>query len=158
MDIVEHNLDGEPDDLAESLLARPLFCFVGMLSTSGTAPRISPLWFLWEDEALWILGDTEESHTTRLEHDSRVAVAIVDFDASSGQLQHLGLRGTVSFEPYDEQLAFRLLSRYLGDDPSHWDPNMFTDPRKADNDRWTLLRIEPETAVVRDFSYDASSR
>lgn len=156
MNIVDHNVDGNPRQVAEALLALPVFCFVGMHSIDGTAPRVSPLWFLWEDDALWILGDTEESHTSRLQHHSDVAVAVVDYDAASGRLQHLGIRGSVSFEPYDGERAFRLLSRYLGSDPSDWDSDMFTDPRKEDNDRWTIIRISPKSVVLRDFSYDAN--
>lgn len=156
MNIVQHTVKGDPHEVAENLLDRPLFCFVGMLSVDGHAPRVSPLWFLWEDEAVWILGDTQETHTTRLEHHSEVAVAIVDFEATTGRLQHVGMRGSASFEAYDGERAFRLLRRYLGPDPSNWDPNMFADPREGESDRWTFVRISPETVVVRDFSYNVS--
>lgn len=71
MRIVDHSVEGDPYELAEDLLSRPLFCFVEMLSTDGHDPRVSPLWFLWEDDALWILGDTDETHTTRLRHNPR---------------------------------------------------------------------------------------
>ena len=155
MNIVDHNVDGDPDEWAQELLARPLFCFVGMQSIEGTDPRVSPLWFLWEDESLWMLGDNEESHTTRLRKTSRVAVAIVDFDAATGRLEHLGMRGSASFEPYDEHRALRLLRRYLGPDPSDWDSNLFTDPRQGGHDRWTFIRITPASVVLRDFSYEA---
>lgn len=156
MNIVDQNVDGDPDEWAQELLARPLFCFVGMQSIEGDDPRVSPLWYLWEDEALWILGDNEESHTTRLRNDSRVAVAIVDFDATTGRLQHLGLRGSASFEPYDGDRALHLLRRYLGPDPADWDPTMFTDPRKGEHDRWTFIKITTASVVLRDFSYDAT--
>lgn len=158
MNIVEHNVDGDPQGVAEDLLSLPLFCFVGMLTTEGNAPRVSPLWYLWENDAIWILGDSEESHTTRLAHHPQVAVAIVDFEATAGRLQHIGMRGSASFEPYDGDRALRLLSQYLGPEPANWDPDMFTDPRERENDRWTFVRISPTTVVLRDFSYDASNR
>lgn len=79
----------------------------------------------------------------------------MDYEAGSGRLQHLGLRGTASFDAYDGEGAFRLLSGYLGADPSTWDQDMFSDPRQGDTDRWTFIRISPRSVVVRDFSYDA---
>ena len=50
METVEDTLDTE----LEAFLARPLFCHLGTASEEG--PRVSPLWFLWEEGAIWIIA------------------------------------------------------------------------------------------------------
>lgn len=158
MNIVDHNVGDDPHELAEDLLTRPLVCVVGMLSTDGNAPRVSPLWFLWADESRWILGDMEETHTTRLEHDPRVAVAIVNGAGDAGCLQHLGMRGSASFEPYDGQRAFRLRRRYVGSKSGGVGFNHVYRSTRGEDEQWTFVRISPETVVLWDFSDDVSGR
>ncbi|WP_238709428.1 hypothetical protein [Natronorubrum halophilum] len=46
MNVIENSLECELD----SFLERPLFCCLGQVADVG--PRISPLWFLWEDDAI----------------------------------------------------------------------------------------------------------
>ena len=58
MEIVEDTLDTE----LEEFLARPLFCHLGTASEEG--PRVSPLWFLWEDGT--ILTHTNHNVITRV--------------------------------------------------------------------------------------------
>ena len=57
MEIVEDTLDAKLEDF----LARPLFCHLGTLSEDG--PRVSPLWFLWEDGAIWIIATLSDKHS-----------------------------------------------------------------------------------------------
>lgn len=148
MEVVEDSLPVALD----AFLERPLFCHLGTLAPGG--PRVSPLWFLWEDDAVWIIADTEtKSYPDRVRRDDRVALAIVDFDPGIGLVQHVGMRGRGSIEPFDVDRAERLLSRYLGDDRDGWDAR-FTGPW---DERWQLLRVDPETVVARDQSYTAST-
>lgn len=147
MEIVEDSL---PVSL-ETFLERPLFCFLGSHVEAG--PRVTPLWFLWEDDALWIIANYgEKTYPHRVEVDSRVDVAIVDFEPDTGLVQHVGMRGHARIESFDLDRAERLLAGYLGEDRSRWDPK-FTGPW---DDRWRLIRVEPETVVARDQSYEAS--
>ncbi|MFP4591228.1 MAG: pyridoxamine 5'-phosphate oxidase family protein [Halobacteriales archaeon] len=146
MEVVE---DALPVDL-ETFLERPLVCHLSTLAEAG--PRVSPLWYLHEDDALWIIADTEtKTHPERIRRDPRVAAAIVDFDAPTGLVQHVGVRGRATLAPFDVSRANRLLARYLGDDRSTWDPR-FTGPW---DDRWRFIRLEPATVVARDQSFDA---
>ena len=49
---------------------------------------------LWEDEALWMIGNYKtDSFPKRIGRDPRCAVGIVDFDVSTGMVQHVGFRG-----------------------------------------------------------------
>lgn len=148
MRIVEDTLDVG----IEAVLERPLFCFLGTTTFEGL-PRVSPLWFLWEDERIWIIADTvEKSYAKRVEKRSETALAVVDFDVGAGLVRHVGMRGEGSIRPLDRGRVDRLLVRYLGPDREEWDP-MFHD---LNPDRWGLIRIEPDTVVARDQSYAGS--
>lgn len=150
MEIVENSLDAELDEF----LARPLFCFLA--TTDDGEPRVSPLWFRWEDEAIWIIADAEKTYPERVERNPRVALAIVDFDATRGRVQHVGVRGRASVEPHDPARAKRLLRGYLGPDEEQWDEERFPDPATW-GDRMVFVRVEPETVVARDQSYVPST-
>lgn len=148
MELVENTLAVD----LETFLARPLFCFLGQTSEDG--PRLSPLWFLWEDGRVWNIARLEgRSYPERVERDPRTAVAIVDFEPSTGRVEHVGMRGQASLEPFDEARAGRLLEKYLGADESGW-PEMF---RGLDPEGYRLIAVEPETVVARDQSYAAPS-
>lgn len=128
-----------------------MFCHLATVSRTGD-PRSSPLWYHWEDEALWIIADDERTYTTRIERHPAVAVSVVDFDPTTGRVVHVGMRGTASLEPLDDGIVRRKLTRYLGPDSDAWDP-MF---HGLDPDRWHLIRVDPETVVARDQTYAGS--
>lgn len=144
MEVVENTLDPDLDEF----LDRPLFCFLAQTSEEG--PRVSPLWYLWEDGALWMVAMLRNrSYPDRIRRDPRAAVAVVDFDPNTGLVQHVGFRGRGTLEPFDEGRATRLLRRYLGDDEAEWDER-FCD---LDPEDYRLVRVDPETVVARDQSY-----
>lgn len=150
MEVVENTLDVP----LEAVLERPLFCFLGTVSRDGY-PRVSPLWYLWEDGAVWILGDAvEKTYTERLRREPRTALAVVDFDVRDGRVHHVGMRGEAELTPLDRTRAERLLGRYLGPDRAAWDPRF----RDLDGDRWRFVRFEPGTVVARDQSFESSLR
>lgn len=145
MDVVEDTLAVDID----TFLARPLFCFLATASPKG--PRVSPLWYLWEDGAAWIVVNPElKSYPARVENDPRTALAVVDFDASRGLVQHVGMRGEASLEAFDPGRAKRLFRRYLGPEEG-WDGRFHAVFERSE--RYRLVRFEPETVVARDQSY-----
>lgn len=132
----------------DSFLSRPLFAHLATASDEG--PRESPVWFMWEDGALWIIGNYRtDTFPRRIEREPRCAIGIIDFDVSTGLVQHVGFRGRARLEPHDEERMKRLLGRYMGE-AERWDPR-FTEIL-GDTD-YIFVRFEPETAVVRDQSY-----
>lgn len=147
MELLEDTLPVELD----AFLDRPLFCFLATLSAGG-APRISPLWFLWEDGSVWIIADRERTYAMRVERTPEAALAVVDFDARSGLVQHVGMRGAATLEPFDADRADRLLRRYLGERREAWDEGF----RGLGPDRWGVIRFDPETVVARDQSFTPS--
>jgi Pyridoxamine 5'-phosphate oxidase len=133
----------------DEFLSRPLFAHLATSSEDG--PRESPVWFLWEDSAVWIIGSRRmDSFPGRIERDPRCALGIVDFDPSVGRVQHVGLRGRGSIRRFDPDRCRRLLARYLGDDASHWEARFRETLDDRDN---VLIRFDPETIVARDQSY-----
>lgn len=144
MDIVENTLETS----LYAVLDQPLFAFLGQQTAEG--PRVSPLWFLWDDDTMWHIAQLDgRSYPERVREDPRVAVAVVDFDTSTGRVAHVGLRGEATFRPYDPARAARLLAKYLGDDREEW-PERF---RAVSGDGYRLLEVSPETVVARDQSY-----
>jgi hypothetical protein len=134
--------------LMSDILSRPLFAHLATSSEDGS--RESPVWFLWEDDALWIIGNYQtDSFPKRIERDPRCAVGVVDFDRSKGLVQHVGFRGRASLQPHDQERMGRLLNRYLGE-MERWDSRFVEILDDAD---YIFIRFEPETVVVRDQSY-----
>ncbi|MBX0322526.1 pyridoxamine 5'-phosphate oxidase family protein [Halomicroarcula sp. F13] len=147
MDVVENTLDTSLDDF----LARPLFCFLAQSSASG--PRVSPLWFHWDGEAVWLVAmENGRSYPERVREFPESALAVVDFDPNSGGVEHVGMRGTATLEPFDDGVAGRLLEAYLGPDRDAWDERF----RDLDDDGYGLVRFDPATVVARDQSYAGS--
>jgi len=134
----------------DEFLTRPLFAHLATLAPEGA--RDSPVWFLWEEDCLWIIGsDRSDSFPQRLRHDDRCAVGIVDFDLKQGLVQHIGVRGHASVEPFDAARAQRLLARYLGENHGAWDKRFRDTLADPDN---VLVCVVPDTVVARDVSYE----
>lgn len=83
-------------------------------------------------------------------------MSITDFDPQTGRVQHVGLRGTATVEPFDGERGERLLSQYLGPDEAQWD-DQFRDLGEA-AEKYVFIRFEPETVVARDQSYTVGHR
>lgn len=146
MDIVENTLGVDLD----TFLDRPLFCFLGAVDAGD--PRVTPLWFRWEDGAVWIIGDERKTYPRRVRDHPETALAVVDFDPAKGRVEHVGMRGRATVEPHDPALAERLLEGYLGPARAEWDEAFFGDPYEWGAEM-VLLRFDPETVVARDQSY-----
>ncbi len=141
--------DAGSRSLLEEMLSRPLFAHLATASELG--PRESPVWFLWEDEVIWIIGNRRtDSFPSRIERDARCAIGVVDFDCATGLVQHVGMRGMARLEPHDQQRMVRLLIRYLGEEREHWDSRFI---EILDDEDYIFIRFSPQSVVVRDQSY-----
>jgi hypothetical protein len=137
---------GEPFDL-DAFLARPLMAHLATASTNG--PRESPVWFLWEDGAVWLIGSSEDSFPRRIRDDARCAIGFVYFHLERGLLLHVGMRGCATVETLDEARLHRFLRRYLGDEKD-WNPTFM----QSVVDKLDLtVRFTPRSVVMRDQSY-----
>jgi hypothetical protein len=133
------------------LLAKPLMA--NLATSSNDGPRNSPVWFIWEDGAIWLLGSKAGSSVLRLQADPRCAVEIVDFDSEAGILLHLGLRGVATVEAMDPGRFRRLLAKYLGSDERSWNAWFIDNIGEIDDADGRLIRLVPETTFTNNVSY-----
>lgn len=136
------------DFAPQEVLAKPLMAHLATTSPEG--PRDSPVWFLWEDEAIWLIGSNEDSFPARLRAEPRCALNVVDFDVGRGVLRHIGIRGRAEVLDLDHARLDRLLSRYLGADKTEWNA-WFQETVVAPLD--LMIRITPDSLIARDMSY-----
>jgi hypothetical protein len=135
----------------EDILRRPLMANLATLARDGS-PRNAPVWFHWEEGALWMLGDESNASTRRIVRDPRVAVEIIRYDNAGGILQHLGFRGRATIEPMNPDLFRRLLTRYLGPEPS-WNTWFIDTVACIDDPTGRLIRLAPDTTFTNDASF-----
>jgi hypothetical protein len=133
------------------ILLKPLMANLATVAADGS-PRNAPVWFQWEDGALWMLGSEGNASVGRIAADPRVAVEIVDYDNARGVLRHLGFRGRASIEPMDTGLFRRLLTRYLGP-PETWNGWFIAEIAHIDDPSGRLIRLVPETTFTNDVSF-----
>lgn len=79
-------------------------------------------------------------------------MGIIDFDITTGFVQHVSFRGRASVGAWDQKLADRILAKYLGEDKSTWDNRRFITGFE-DNEHWAFVKFKPQTALIRDQSY-----
>jgi len=141
---------GQPFDPMD-VLSKPLMANLATVTTDG-APRNAPMWFIWEDGALWLLSHTTNRSAVRLETDARCAVEIVHFDNPGGILLHLGLRGAATVEPNDADRFHRLLNKYLGPKDT-WNPWFIENVACIDDPDGRMIRLEPDSIFTNNVSY-----
>jgi hypothetical protein len=134
----------------DSILSRPLMAHLSSSSPEG--PRDTPVWFLWEAKAIWIIAELDgNTFHERLKEDPRCSVGVVDFDPATGRVQHVGIRGSAEVAPLDVERARRLLRKYLGDDEGRWSKRFAR--TLANPAGFALVKVTPGTVVARDVSY-----
>lgn len=120
-------------------------CRVATSSPDG--PHNTPLWFVWDGEAMWFTSLVRSQRWTDLERDPRVAV-VVDTGHDYGELRGAELKGRVEKvgeaprigEPHPEleKVEARMGQKYFGGAYGH-------DKRHA----W--LKLVPEKITTWDF-------
>ena len=133
------------------VLALPLMANLATLCPDG--PRNAPVWFLWEDDALFMLGSASSGSVLRILQDPRVAVEIVRFDDAGGILLHLGMRGVAHILPMESARFRRLLTKYLGPDQATWNRWFIDTIATVDDPDGRLIRLVPETVFTNNVSY-----
>ncbi|BDU40798.1 conserved hypothetical protein [Vibrio nigripulchritudo SO65] len=144
MKIIEKTKGLELDEF----MSNPLYAFLA--SDTDFNPCCSPVWFLWEEEKIWIISVKGDSFPKRIAKQPNCAISIVDWDRFSGKSIHAGFRGSASLKSFDSHRAERLLTKYLGDDKSSWNRRFLDFQSNAEN---VFVCFEPETVVLRDQSY-----
>ncbi|CAM3933166.1 pyridoxamine 5'-phosphate oxidase family protein [Alkalicoccus chagannorensis] len=133
--------------LMEDILSRKVTAHLATVEDG--LPKDSPVWFLWDGEAVWVIGHSvENTFTHRIRREPSCALGVVDFNPEDGTFLHVGIRGKGELLPHREDLVHQLFDKYMGEEP--WD-DRFT--RIQGDASWMMIRITPGTVVVRDQSY-----
>lgn len=135
----------------KKILALPLMANLATVSEDG-APCNAPMWFIWEDDAIWLLGTTDASSVRRIKNDPRCAIEIVRFNSVSGILLHLGLRGEATIEPMSPAKFRRLLKKYLGQE-ENWNSWFIENVAMIEDPDGRLIRMKPESFFTNNVSY-----
>ncbi|MFC1419449.1 pyridoxamine 5'-phosphate oxidase family protein [Streptacidiphilus cavernicola] len=135
----------------DAFLREQRTCRVATVSADGR-PHVTPLWFAWDDSALWLYSITRSRRWAELLADPRVAV-VVDDGEEYGELRGVELTGSVvpvaeaprTGLPYQGpeglDAAEKLFAEKYG-----FGAAMFHDGRHA----W--LRLLPDTLTSWDFA------
>jgi len=133
----------------EEFLSRPL---TARVATNG--PTVRPTWFLWEDDAFWILTGTWARLPDRVRADPAVALVVDECDLTTGTVRQVIARGRAELLPFDVPRGRRKFVRYLGADETRWDERfrryLHDDPAGKGT---TWLRLRPASLTARDLSY-----
>ena len=126
-------------------------CRLGTLGPNG--PHVSPLWYVWDGNSLWITSLVRSQRWTDLERDPRVSVVV---DAGE---EYLELRGAELIGSVET----------VGEVPRTGEPNqMLEEPERlmamkysresemTHDNRHAWLRLSPEKVVSWDFRKIAS--
>ncbi|MEM7722319.1 MAG: pyridoxamine 5'-phosphate oxidase family protein [Pseudomonadota bacterium] len=135
----------------DAVLSKPLMVVLATSSPDG--PRAAPMWYLWEDGALWMPSGTGASSVARIAEDPRVAAEIVDQDVEVGRLLHLGLRGRAEVTAMDVPRFKRLLAKYLGPDEASWNPWFIEQIACFDDPSGRMIRLVPDSVFTNNVSF-----
>jgi nitroimidazol reductase NimA-like FMN-containing flavoprotein (pyridoxamine 5'-phosphate oxidase superfamily) len=145
-------MTARPFDI-DVFLARPL---VARVATNG--PTIRPVWFLWEEQAFWILTGPWTKLHDRIQRDPEVAILVDVCELQHGLVRQVVAHGSAELLPFDTDRGRRKLERYLGTDESVWDERfrryLYTDPSEIGT---VWLHLVPRTLRAIDLSYQTAA-
>ena len=130
------------------VLKKPLIA--SLASSSKDGPRSSPLWFLFENDKIWLFGTDKDSFVKRLMIEPSCALSIVDFNLDKGIMQHVGIRGLAKINDVDQAKLNNFVGKYLGDNPQNWN-HWFTN--NIVNHINIMIEVTPESIVAKDVSF-----
>lgn len=142
------NITRQKDFEFDVVLQKPLMAHLSTVEVDE--PRDSPVWFIWEDDCVWIFGTSEDSFIRRLKEEPRCALGIVDFNLDKGVLRHVGIRGISEVGSIDNDRLHRFVAKYLGDDKTKWNEwfvQNIVDPLDI------MVKITPKSMVAKDVSF-----
>ncbi|SEO58683.1 pyridoxamine 5'-phosphate oxidase family protein [Amycolatopsis saalfeldensis] len=134
-----------PFDVDE-FLAQPL---TARVATAG--PTVRPTWYLWEDNAFWILSGAWSRLPGRILATPRIALTVDVCDVTTGLVRQVGASGDAEIRPFDVPRGRRKLARYLGPDERRWDPRFRGYLHEDDRTVW--VRLAPASLRGHDLSY-----
>jgi PPOX class probable F420-dependent enzyme len=122
-------------------------------------PHTTPLWYVWDGEALWFemgAGERPRQHLRNLRRNPKLCV-IIDRDARpehGGMFDAQGvlIRGTVELstdETLQEEVSRKILRRYFGDEGERYLDDVLQDGKPGKNR--VIAKVIPEHLSGWDF-------
>ncbi|SCL37184.1 Pyridoxamine 5'-phosphate oxidase [Micromonospora pallida] len=133
----------------DAFLAQPL---TARLATNG--PTVRPVWYLWEDQAFWIITGPWSKLRDHVRVDPALAITVDVCDLTTGLVRQVIARGCAELLPFDIPRGKRKLSRYLGPDETRWATRFQLHDDLAERDT-VWLRLRPTSITAADLSYQA---
>ena len=133
----------------DAFLALPL---TARVATNG--PTVRPTWYLWEDQAFWVLTGPWARLLGHVRADPALAITVDICDTTTGHIKQVIARGRAEVLPFDVPRGHRKLSRYLGGDEGLWDTrfrNYLHDDPTESGIVW--LQLRPSTLTATDLTY-----
>ena len=113
-----------------------------------------PTWFLWEEQAFWILSGPWARLPALVQADPAIALVADECDLTTGVVKQVIARGQARILPFDVPWGQRLLTRYLGADQARWDQRflryLYEDPAEKGT---VWLHLRPDSLTGIDLSY-----
>jgi nitroimidazol reductase NimA-like FMN-containing flavoprotein (pyridoxamine 5'-phosphate oxidase superfamily) len=137
----------------DGFLAGPL---TARVATNG--PTVRPTWYLWEDQAFWILSGPWAKLLGRVRKDPALAITVDVCDTSTGYVRQVIASGRAEILSFDVPRGRRKLRRYLGPDEAEWDARfrhyLQDDPTESGA---VWIRLRPTLLKAVDLSYGVSN-
>jgi nitroimidazol reductase NimA-like FMN-containing flavoprotein (pyridoxamine 5'-phosphate oxidase superfamily) len=138
---------GQPE--IDTFLAQPL---TARVATNG--PTVRPTWFLWEEQAFWILTGPWARLPDLIRADPAIALVVDECNLATGLVRQVIARGQAEILPFDGPRVRRKLTRYLGADEARWDQRFLRYLRDDTVEKGTAwLRLRPDSLIAKDLSY-----
>ncbi|MGH3798500.1 MAG: pyridoxamine 5'-phosphate oxidase family protein [Pseudonocardiaceae bacterium] len=135
----------------DAFLDQPL---TARVATNG--PTVRPTWYLWDDQAFWILTGPWAKLLGWVQTDPALAITVDVCDTATGLVRQVIGRGQAELLPFDIPRGRRKLSRYLGPDETRWDNRFRRYLHDDPTERGTVwLRLHPTALTAKDLSYHA---
>ncbi len=130
----------------DGFLAEERMCRVGSVDVDGS-PHVSPLWFVWDGEALWLNSIVKSQRWVNLARNARVSIVV---DAGNDFSELRGVEMTGSVEVVGE------VPRTPAPDPTVALPEQLFGDKYAggtfySDGRHAWLRVVPDKIVSWDF-------
>jgi len=131
----------------DAFLAAERTCRVATINGDGS-PHISPLWFVWYQDAVWLNSLVKSQRWTNIMRDPRVAV-VIDGGHDYGELRGVEIIGRA--EVVGEVPRTGLENPVL-DEPERLNALKYADGIVRHDGRHAWLRVVPQKIVSWDFT------
>ena len=115
---------------------------------AGRPPQLSPVWFIWEDGALYVSTSAHSLKARSVALDNQVSVCV---DGGPGDYRYLAMSGEAEVFPHQsslqQEMRWRIIRKYYDSDEA---ARAYHDAT-ADEES-VLIVLRPSTMVYKDFN------